>query len=272
MVHDTKTCIFCGRGPTSREDVWPTWLTRYIPRSLTSYHNAVAEISPEGEIRKIQKKRGGDPRSRRPRCVCQKCNNEWMSQLQEHTKPLVLKLAIGNATQLTFVDQKQLVVWAIMTTMTSEYMFPDTVAISNRDRQRFYKERTPPKLWKIWIGNFERDDWKPHRIHHAWPVRSRERTESTFTSNTPSNTQTTTLTFGKLYLHVASSDIPDAIRRMTFPDRVTQAILKKIWPARAGTIRWPPRRTMTDGDADMAAGFLYFSMTDLISKRPSIKV
>jgi hypothetical protein len=272
MSSYAKNCIFCDASPTTKEDVWPTWLTQHIPRSLNSYHGAIAEINPDGEIVKSQKKWDGDPRSRRARCVCRKCNNEWMGRLQEKAKPLLLKLVKGEEIRLTVYDQRLLATWATMTTMTSEYIQPLTVAVSARDRERFYKNRNPLKLWRIWIGNFHRGDWKPYRVHHAWPVKTRVRSNSEFSANAPPNTQTTTIVFGALYLHVASSDVPDAIRRMTFPHEVTDMILKQIWPSRFGTLRWPPRRTMPDTDADNATGFLFLSMTDLLWKKPQLKI
>jgi hypothetical protein len=69
MYRYTKNCIFCETSPTTKEDVWPTWLTQYIPRTLKSYHGAIAEISPDGKIAKSQKKWDGDPRSRRASCL-----------------------------------------------------------------------------------------------------------------------------------------------------------------------------------------------------------
>jgi hypothetical protein len=272
MYRYTENCIFCDASPTTKEDVWPTWLTQYIPRTLKSYRGAIVEIGPEGEVTKSQKKWDGDPRSRRAQCVCAECNSGWMSRLQEQTKPLLLELVEGQETWLTIADQRLLATWATMTTITSEYIQRSTAAISAKNRDRFYRERSPLKLWKIWIGNFHRADWKPYRVHHALPVRSRVRTDSALSANAAPNTQTTTLIFGQLYLHVASSDIPDAIGRMTFPQEVTDTILKQIWLPRSGKLRWPPRRTMTDRDADNAAGFLFLTMTDLLWKNPKISV
>jgi hypothetical protein len=272
MYRYPKNCIFCGRSPTTKEDVWPTWLTQYVPRDLKSYHGALAEIDPSGEITKTQKKWDGDPRSRRSQCVCRECNNEWMSRIQERAKPVVLKLAQAQSATLSIHDQKVLATWATMSAMTSEYIQPSTVAISQLDRERFYKTKGPLKLWKIWIGNYSRENWRPHRIHHAWPVRTRVRDESKLGANAPPNTQTTTLIFGNLFLHVASTDIPNATGRMTFPDEVSDTIFKRIWPARSGTIRWPPRLTMSDRHADSAAGYLFLSMTGLLWKKPALKM
>src|SRR5258707_10319182 len=63
--------------------VWPTWLTRYLPRDLPSYFEAANTINPSGKVSTVRKKWQGDPRSRRAKCVCATCNNEWMSRLQK---------------------------------------------------------------------------------------------------------------------------------------------------------------------------------------------
>jgi hypothetical protein len=115
-----------------------------------------------------------------------------------------------------------------MSTITSEYIQPSTATISSRERQRFHKKQTALKASKIWIGNFSRGNWKPYRVHNAWSVRTRARAASHLGMNAPLNTQTTTLVFGHLYLHVASSEIPDVVRLFAFPESVTKMILKQI--------------------------------------------
>src|ERR1043166_1487280 len=96
-----KKCIFCGQAPTTKEDVWPTWLKSYLPRDLPHYFASISIINPFGEITSTRKKWQGDPRSRRAKCVCARCNNGWMSRLQERAKPLVLALVRGDQTTLT---------------------------------------------------------------------------------------------------------------------------------------------------------------------------
>ena len=95
MDQPPKKCIFCGKGPTTKEDVWPTWLSKYIPRSLQKYTAAISIINESGEIVSTRKQIDGDPRSRRAKCVCAKCNNGWMSDLQNKRKSTVLALAKG---------------------------------------------------------------------------------------------------------------------------------------------------------------------------------
>jgi hypothetical protein len=261
-----KKCIFCGGRPLTKEDVWPTWLTQYVPRDLPSYSDSVNTISASGEITTVRKKRSGDPRSRRAKCVCATCNSGWMSRLQERAKPIVLALVRGTETTLSVRDQDLLSAWATMSTITSEYFNPSQVAISARHRRRFWKTQRALKNWKIWIGNYRRGEWKPYRAHNAWTYVKSSRPRR---KPPPPNTQTTTLVFGQLYLHVTSSEISNIIKRLAFPEPLTNTILKQIWPARTGTLRWPPRQTMNDRDADTVTAFLFLFHTGLLKKPPT---
>jgi hypothetical protein len=65
-------------------------------------------------------------------------------------------------------------------------------------------------------------------------VRSRVRNESALSANPALNTQTTTLIFGELYLHVASSDISDAKRGRKVDGRLRE-ILRWGIPEPGGT-------------------------------------
>ena len=71
--------------------MWADWLHNYIPRQMLEHHTAFSTFyrrQPENLLRR----RTGDPHSTRIKCVCRKCNNEWMSQLQEEVKPYLASM------------------------------------------------------------------------------------------------------------------------------------------------------------------------------------
>src|SRR5262245_26970593 len=71
----------------------------------------------------------GDPQSRRVKNVCRRCNNGWMSVLQEHTKPIIIPLLKGDTTLLNSDRQNTLATWAAMT-VSAEYIETKRAAIS----------------------------------------------------------------------------------------------------------------------------------------------
>jgi hypothetical protein len=268
MDRPQKNCIFCGNAPTTKEDVWPTWLTKFIPRNVPRYTSAASIINEAGGVISTKKQVDGDPRSRRAKCVCASCNNGWTSELQNSAKRIVLPLAQGQAATISPDDQELLAAWVSMGVMTSEYFNPSKAAVSSADREFLWRHKTAPKGWKVWIGNFSRISWPPYRVHHAWPVLDDECSALPLPVTAPPNTQTTTLVFGQLYVHAASSDLSEVITRLGFSTEVESTLFRRIRPALGVPIAWPPRHVMDDQDADNAAGFIFLSATGLLWKEP----
>jgi hypothetical protein len=236
---------------------------------MPRYTAAISVINEAGQIVSTRKQIDGDPQSGRAKCVCAKCNNGWMSDLQSRAKPIVLALAQGQSVTLSSADQKLLCAWIAMGTINSEYFNPARVAISDADRGHFWRTNTAPAHWKIWIGDFRRADWPPYRVHHAWVVLDDTSMTSPLPTSAPPNTQTTTLVFGRLYAHAVSSHIPEIASRFRFPEPVERHILHQIWPPQSAALAWPPSRTMDDRDADNVAGYLFLATTGLLWKRPT---
>src|SRR5438045_8454454 len=92
-------CIFCGVTGVTREHMWADWLRCYIPRRMREHSVAATIVSPWGHEERVSR-RTGDPHSRRIKCVCGECNNVWMSQLQEATKPFLIQTLKGEPTSL----------------------------------------------------------------------------------------------------------------------------------------------------------------------------
>lgn len=122
-------CCFCRRkADRAREHVWPQWLQDAL--NCRADVRALVHRSFDGGVssRRIQNTAsmilGG---------VCAKCNNEWMSELETHTVPVVTLLLseLGNH-ELTSEDAATLALWsfktAIVLNASSNYrrIVPDT--------------------------------------------------------------------------------------------------------------------------------------------------
>jgi len=258
MTHTKRTCIFyqpgCNR--VSKEDVWPTWLSEYVPRDLKR-HTSVRALVHEEHSDVEREERDGDPRSRRVKWVCRKCNNGWMSDLQKLAKPILLPLIQGESFLLTPKQQKIVAAWCTMSVMTSDFFQPDRQAISQQDRDYFRANLLPPPdTWKIWIGRYERQKWVGNWVKNALPIPCEEDPVQFTADGFPRpNTQTTTLVFGQLYVHVFSCPHPGIVAKVSASSKGIEKVAQ-IWPVREHFIAWPTN-SLLDREADRIAGAIF---------------
>ena len=261
-------CIFCGAvGKLTKEHIWADWLKKYIPKDRPNYTAHSQTVWQDG--RKTDRKKrlvGGDVRSMRVKCVCNSkthakstpnregCNDGWMCKLQEAAKPIVIPLIDGKSIALTAKSQQILSGWIAMSIMCGEFHCDETQTIPQSHRTRLYNAKRPPKdYWKIWIGDYDRQEWVPHKARFVLSITEEETTETAHLVSPPSNTQVTTYTIGRLYVHCISSIWKAPVERFNFPTPGDGRFLRQIWPILYSPIAWPPKLRLTDKDADRIA-------------------
>lgn len=190
-------------------------------------------------------------RGRRLQVVCRECNNGWMGKLQERTKPLLLPLLTGEITVLDANQQQILAAWVAMFVMVAEYFDPWKVVTLLSERKVLMNENRAPPNWNIWFGDLDQDSkWPSLLTHFAVPISAPEHVPEIMDNGFPRpNTQTMTFRVGRLYVHVRSS-VTDIFENWRF---ARPELLAQIWPIRRNLVAWPPRRTLSDRDADAIA-------------------
>jgi hypothetical protein len=253
-----RRCIFCRGAGLSREHIWADWLKRYIPKNMTNYDSLSATVhETHAEFR--HRRHGGDLRSRTLRVVCKSCNNGWMSQLQQRAKPYLLPLIAGDVTAFDARAQEILSAWVAMFVMVAEHFDRYKVVSSQQERRFLWKNQKAPSNWKIWIGDYQKENWKGLLARFCVPISSKKHRIKRMDNGLPRpNTQAVTFVVGRLYVHVASSatDIFEHWH-LNRPD-----LLVQIWPVRRNIVAWPPT-TMTDRDADRIAGAFHRSSDEM---------
>jgi hypothetical protein len=247
------TCIFCNERGLTHEHMYADWLRDYIPRTMTEHRTRSALVHLDKEEASIQR-RTGDPHSRRIRCVCEPCNNEWMSQLQEDVKPFLVPMLKGEKTSLRLRGQTVLAAWITMTVMVAEHVDRRMVAVPSSDRHYLREHRKAPLHWRIWIGRHQAET-HPLFTHNVLPFAPKEEVEALAipVTDRAANTQTTTICVGNLLIHVMSSVVAHSIiRRWRLPLPV-RAGMAQIWPVRTPVVPWPSGLTLTDAGIDLLA-------------------
>ena len=263
-----SNCVFCGKSPVTKEHTWSRWLRRHIRRRMTKWETFKA-TEHRTEIESGVKVRPGDPHDWQISCVCSKCNNGWMSQIEKRVRPVLGPLAEGVPFRVTEQDQSILAIWCILKTMVAEFDDPERVTTHHMQRKRMCRRQlAPSKGWRVWIGHFDRDAWAPYYIINTLsilpgppPLNGANVAVKRY------NTQSVTQIVGKLFIHVIHSPYRELVSRWVFPVPV-QGKLRQIWPLTGYSFVWPPD-PMTDGIADAAAQAFFAFCRDGVARQRS---
>jgi hypothetical protein len=268
MVIPQNRCIFCGVvGRLTKEHIWANWLKAYIPKDMVNYQAGTVTVDGLGRpLLERGKTVAGDPHSLRVKCVCEACNNGWMSRLQERAKPVVLPLIKGETTTLTRRKQELASAWIAMAVICAEFGDRSRVAVQPEDRQWLMTRRMPPATgWKIWIGRHQRSRLirRPHLTHYALRVVEQETGERPFRGMPFFNTQATTYVVGELHVHAISSAWPRCVSEWRFPHPYSLR-LRRIWPPRSIDVRWPPKASLSNEEASFISSCFFDRLSRMI--------
>jgi len=249
-----RTCIFCGGLPLSKEHIFPRWMHQYIPLTKQGHHSLFENIRVAGtQVR--TRKHPGDPKSKTIGCVCRPCNNGWMSEIQNKTKPILSRLIQGESISLDKKSQQLLATWLTMATMVSEqFNFVEPmIAIPRSQVAAFRESQRPPKGWKIWVapyaGEHENGSWARSTVPVVGPTKAPERNAD---GRDLPNTQTTTIIVGKFFAHLFSSVHAQVVRKKVPP----APGLIQLWPIVSSPLLWSTSRSLSDEAADAVAEWL----------------
>ena len=166
---------FCGGHPANHVSIFGLTGPAHTSRERCPFITSARIIlNEDGTHTHSAKKIAGDPKSRKLRIVCSKCNNEWMSEIQGVTKPILIPFLRGQPTTLSELRQKRLATWIAMTVICAEYLQPASVSIPVTARRCLFLKRIPPDNMRIWIGNFARKNWKADWAHNSLRIAENE--------------------------------------------------------------------------------------------------
>lgn len=261
-----RKCIFCGDGNNiSKEHYWPRWLREYVSiDGKYTYHNgSIGQIPvpgiPEHGFELVNPtRRTGDPYSQRLQVVCKSCNNNWMSQLQDAAKPLLIPHINGEWPDKNSADQQKLAAWAVMFTMVFEFKHRETIGVSQSQRREFMQSRLPPKNWFVWCGQYKGNLWSDSRCINHFGLLGRklsidltEKILSGKSEETLFLAQSTAFTLGSIFI-MTFSWIDDAITEFDTNAFAGENNLKTIWPIRSEIVS-APYHVLTDVQADQVS-------------------
>ncbi len=142
-----RVCIFCQERASTKEDVWPQWLTKRLPLSDTS--RMEAELGGRNLGNWLNK----TTKLLRVGRVCKTCNSGWMSQLEGQVKPIIESILDDRMKAVDALSQALIAVWAVKTAMTLEALNPNRKWFYTSDQRRELRIASAiPERTSVWIA------------------------------------------------------------------------------------------------------------------------
>jgi hypothetical protein len=143
-----RKCIFCGDGRLTKEHVFGEWFRKLVniddPRPGSVTHHTPGNAT-EIDFEAV-------PVTRTARVVCERCNNGWMSQLEERAAVILTPLLQGQSGRLSEEDLELLAIWAFKTACVIDAASPEAGANFPIDhRRRLYERRQLPARCAVWM-------------------------------------------------------------------------------------------------------------------------
>ena len=224
-------CIFCRSGGLTKEDVLPLWLSQLFPEQNLRH---VMESKDFG----VLKVRASAPLRLTARVVCARCNNEWMSALEERVRPILSRLILGRRSTLDAAAQTELATWAVKTAYLFRYAARPVRPVPQSWLQSFYSDRSFPPSTVVWLARYEGE-----AVCRAWATPLILRRPSV--PNETREGELFTLALGQAVIQVAFVDYDGLTMHIQTP-KDADRYLEQVWPC--GDDRsWPPAEGLTDG-------------------------
>lgn len=256
-------CAFCDNVADSEEHYLGQWLDKIFVRSHSDRHykdlfnHRSGPLQPIVEASRKRKVRNGNLTTLRKKIVCQKCNNGWMSEIQERASAHLRRLIANEDHVVNKSAMEDVGKWATMVTMTFEFDDPAYMATPKSQRIYFKEHRRTPPDWCIWLGRHSGEQWVTrivHTGHRTHPIGDRP------PGTLPVTFQNTMIALGFMDIYVTSTTLPNvfdqsAARAYELGHFVFDSV--PIFPIVPSEISW--RQLLLKGDQEMDRNYHFFA-------------
>jgi hypothetical protein len=241
-----KKCLFCPTTKLSREHLWPHWICELFPRA--DYAHDITERSENRKHHKIQ-----NSLTKRFPCVCEKCNNGWMSDVEQLAIPVLRPMILGNhPKQLRTHDQYVLATWLSLRFIIFDAYSAASIEreyFSSDERSCFAQHSDKPLLGsRVWLAVMA-SDWQGAAYLTQAAVRPDK--------NIAAQISTCVIGHVVLQMFVAKGDWESNFINQDNPYFNPKKLLvppwshfaSQIWPYRF-VKTWPPSKKFSDAEFD----------------------
>jgi hypothetical protein len=225
-----RYCIFCGEAVNSKEDAWPLWLVKLLGNDKTGIIEG-----QRGKLKPSNWRAGKYPL--RTGCVCQKCNNGWMSDLENRTKPILERFFLEKEVALAPSEQTTLATWICKSAIVYEALrYESPCFFTSEERKSFRESFQLPIYTSIWIAKsveFTGLFCSAHDLIGITPE-----------TNKQVKSYVTTMCFGPLTIQIFNGILEKSnYENLTligdFQPGPWEKITIQIWPVVLNKVLWP---------------------------------
>jgi hypothetical protein len=224
-----RTCFFCSNAADSLEDAWPQWITKQFKGS-----KAVEFEAERGGVRlkpwRVYRPELG------VRCVCRRCNNGWMSQIEVKVQRFLQPMLMGNDCELDLAGQATVALWSVKTAMVLEALDrSDRRAYAQAEREQLRTMSVIPSRTCVWLAtSVDGTYFMSTKNRHLDPANGKDISGVSIT-----------MAFAHIVLQVLTIRVPVDVGPATHItanvrsgpwDQVTVG----VWPTRRSPVHFPP--------------------------------
>jgi hypothetical protein len=229
-IAGVRKCLFCDNSADSQEHLFSVWILQSLKSKL-----------------EFRQRRPGIPTrdfSSPPTVghVCEKCNNGWMSRVEDRVKGVLGPLMHDISIPLSSKQQEAISLWAVKTAMVEEGMGikPRKHFYQRQECDNFHRSSTIPGMTRIWIGRFSGSELYANGTDIGLRVKG---------SSELLHGCITTIIVGHVILQVFSVHIPTEnhkiqLRTIACARGPWTSLTSCIWPTSA-RVSWPPPLSFT---------------------------
>jgi hypothetical protein len=150
-----RRCVFCGAGgKMDKEHVLPDWLARELPDLGRGWHQRFGAFGED------KGRWHNAPFTVTVGTVCPKCNQGWMSDLEDAVRSWLSPMFRGRGRTFYGGGLTVLATWAAKTALV---IGSRAESMPRAPSERFYRERRPSESTTIWTGAFRPGAYKLYR-------------------------------------------------------------------------------------------------------------
>lgn len=229
----SRRCVFCGRGPLTKEHLWPAWLRAHFGDERFMHRHGSAVTTGPTE----QAEWHAPAATQTAHLLCATCNNVWGSGIEGAAKPILLPMIRGHGKRLARSTQGIAAAWLAKTTMVFDRSHSRNRLISDEELRYVRAHSEPPPGSVAWISAYGGTRYVANLVSSPSPYfRSAD-------DDSPVG-WTVTLQVGALIMQmVCRSDAVDMAPEFL---RATRDLNVQIWPTVDVRRAWPPKHAKDD--------------------------